>query len=145
MGSTSIFTCGWLYGIIFADLLRDCLSLLPTNGSPERLKQLEQIQDYYSHTRVGFGPLWSQGFLAHVLALILCSFLKLSQGFTFKNCTPSICVLAIITLNTLLLERAKKTLRDAKGEVALCRAGQKIFYIHSIMAAICIVHFISST
>jgi len=143
-GPMSIFAAGWLYGIIFNDLLRDSLSLLPLKNTQERLKQLEQIQDFYSHTSVGYGPLWSQGFLGHVVLLTVLSLSKLSQGFSLANASPGLCVLTIIGLNSLFLEKAKKTLKESKGEVAISRAGQKIFYVHSAMAAICILHFIFS-
>jgi len=144
VGPSSIFACGWLYGLIFSDLLRDSLSLLPSRGTPERLKQLEQIQDFYSHGTVGYGPLWTQGFLGHAALLIVLSLMKLANGFSLRNAMPGLCVLGIVVLNLLFLDRAKKTLKQAKGEVAISQAGQKIFYVHSIMAGICVLHFICS-
>jgi len=76
--------------------------------------------------------------------LIVLSLMKLANGLSLRNAIPGLCVLSIAALNSLLLERAKKTLKQAKGEVAISQAGQKIFYIHSAMAGICVLHFIFS-
>jgi len=137
----SIFLSGWLYGVIHTDLLRDGLALV----RPVDRKILQQLKDYYSHTRVvHVGPIWLKTFLAHFASLLVLSLFKVQHGVSLGHVAPTLCVLVIVAVNSAFLEPAKLKLLKSSSEDDIVAAGKSVFFYHSVLAVLCVAHIFFS-